>query len=116
MYFDHLAHGVLDWAGFAAGALVVLGGAAFVFGRLVATRRNSPDRAGTTALVVGVVAVVSVPLTLWLGLPWVLAGGAIALGVDGRAGRHRGRALGGICLGVLVLVACVAGTDWANGD
>ena len=52
-----------------------------VFGWLV------PRASARTALALAVVALLAIPLTLWLGLPFVLAGGAVLAGrrAQGRA-------------------------------
>jgi hypothetical protein len=54
---------------------------------------------------------------IWIGPPWVVAGGALALGLEGREGPQRGRATIGLALGMIVLLLCVVGSDWqADAD
>lgn len=41
---------------------------------------------------------------IWLGLPFVLAGSGIALGLVGRGGERRGRATAAVVIGAGILV------------
>jgi hypothetical protein len=51
---------------------------------------------------------------VWLGLPFVLAGGAITLGVLGRESARRRLAIAAIVVGAVVLLLAVVGTDWGS--
>ena len=91
---------------FAASAVLCLALAVFVFGRLVPRTKAAPDRerrAAGRALVLSALAVIGAPLVFWLGLPFVLAGGGVALGLLGSQGPRRRPALAAIALGVLVI-------------
>jgi hypothetical protein len=91
---------------FVVSAVFCVALAAFVFGRLVPRTKAAPngsERAVKRAFVLSVLAVVGIPLVFWLGLPFVLAGGGIALGLLGRQGPRRRAGLAAIALGVLVI-------------
>ena len=63
-----------------------------------------------TARAIGVaVAVVGIPLVFWLGLPFVLAGGGVALGLAELRGERRRLALVAVVLGGLVIALGTAG-------
>jgi hypothetical protein len=96
-----------DPGGFALTVVVSLALAAFVFGRVVPQAKASPERvkrATKAGLVCGLLAVPAVVTSLWLGLPFALAGGAIALGLIGRKGRGGRRATAAVVIGAIVLV------------
>ena len=64
-------------------------------------------RVGRGALIIGVLAVVSIPV-FWLGFPTVLGGAAIALGLPAREQvAEAGKATAGLALGALAIVAHV---------
>jgi len=91
---------------FVISAVLCLVLAAFVFGRLVPRTKAAPDmgaRAAWRGLVLSAIAVVGAPLVFWLGLPFVLAGGGVALGLLGTGGPRRRLALAAIALGALVI-------------
>ena len=69
----------------------------------VRSAADSGERAAKTAIVLAGIAVVGIPLVFWLGLPFVLAGGGIALGLLGLGGRRRRLALGAVTLGSVVI-------------
>lgn len=73
-------------AEFAVTAVVALAVAAVLFGRVVPNARESA-RAGRTALVLAVLAVVTL-VAFWSGLPQVLAPAAIVLGLAAPRGRE----------------------------
>ena len=78
--------------------------AALVFGLVVPrTPAGDPQRAARRALGCGVLAVVSLPL-VWLGPPFPLAGGAIALGLRSRERSPSGRATASAALGIVVVL------------
>jgi hypothetical protein len=114
MAVDHLLDDdggmAADPGGFVLTVVVSLALAAFVFGRVVPRAKASPERvkrATKAGLVCGLLAVPAVLTTLWLGLPFALAGGAIALGLIGREGRGGRRATAAIVIGAIVLVLSV---------
>jgi hypothetical protein len=79
---------------------------------LVPRQRGAPvDQANRTALVLGIVSVVTL-LVFWTGLPFAVGAGAIALGLSQReaaAPNARGRATAAVVLGALsVLLSFVA--------
>jgi hypothetical protein len=95
-----------DTFAFAISAVLCVALAAFVFGRLVPRTKAAPDRAERAAkrgLVLSGVAVIAAPLVFWLGLPFVLAGGGVALGLLGRDGTRGRAALAAIALGGFVI-------------
>lgn len=100
MFADHL----LDEGGglaadppmFALGSALSLALAAYLFGRYVPRTAGDPR----AALRLAVFTVLSVP-TMWLGLPMVVGGAAVALGLAARDGSGRGRATVAVVIGVL---------------
>ena len=120
MFFDHMLDTEepfpADWPAFAISVVLILVVIAIVFGIVVRRTQASPasaDLAGKRGLVCSVVSVLSLP-GIWLGLPFVIAGGGITLGLLGRDGRGRRMALVAIGLGALVLVLALVGTDWGS--
>jgi hypothetical protein len=76
---------------------------ALIFLRLLSRDRSTPpERASRTALILGLLAVLTV-LVFWTGLPFPLGAGAIALGlsltVPGQASRRSGRVTAAVALG-----------------
>jgi hypothetical protein len=114
MAVDHLLGddpGLEDPPAFLIAAGVSLVVAGIVFGLVVPRTRRDPSpgvRAARRGLVCAVLAVVSLPL-VWLGVPFPLASGAIALGLLGRAGERTRTATAAIALGVLVLALASVG-------
>ena len=97
---------------FAISALLCVALALIVFAWLVPRVKSAPaaeQRAATRAIALSVLAVIGIPLTFWLGLPFVLAGGGIALGLLGRRGERRTLALAGVVVGSLVIALGVVG-------
>jgi hypothetical protein len=75
---------------------------AFVLVWLILPRISRP---GLGALIIGIVAVVTIAV-FWLGLPTVIVAAAIALGLDARVnGKATGIATAGIALGAVAVVA-----------
>jgi hypothetical protein len=108
MAIDHLLE---DGGGFDAdpGGFLVSSGlslalAWYLFGRVVPRAATDAMRAARDAVRCAVIAVLSLP-AMWLGLPFVLAGACIALGLLGRHGEGRRRAVAAIVIGALVLLA-----------
>jgi protein-S-isoprenylcysteine O-methyltransferase Ste14 len=122
MVFDHLIdveEGFpADPASFVVSVVLTTIVAAFVFVRVIPRTKAAAERealAGERALICAVVAVPMLGL-VWLGVPFPLAGGALALGLIGRRGRRRSRALVAIALGVVVLALGLVGTDWSSAS
>ena len=84
--------------------------AVVVFGVTVPRSIRHPDTIHRAAVIHGVVAVVSAIPASWLGLPVVVAGGAIALGVRALDGPHRRVAITAIALGALVMAFGILST------
>jgi small neutral amino acid transporter SnatA (MarC family) len=63
------------------------------------------ERAARDGLICSALAVVPGIATLWLGLPFILAGGGIALGLSARREEPSRRAIAAIVIGTLVLIA-----------
>jgi hypothetical protein len=120
MFFDHMLDVEepfpADWPAFAISVVLILVLAAIVFGGVVRRTTASPegrDLAGKRALVCSLLSVLALP-AIWLGLPFVLAGGGITLGALGRRGRRRRLALAAIAIGAIVVVLGIIGTDWGS--
>jgi len=87
-----------------------------VFGVTVPRSIRNPNSIHRAAVIHGVVAVVLAIPASWLGLPIVVAGGAIALGVRALDGPHRRIAMTAIAMGALVVVFGVLGTAFPPVD
>jgi hypothetical protein len=105
MAVDHLLGsdpGLEDPPMFLIASVLTLALAAVVFGRIVPAAIDA-ERETRDSLVLSAVAVVPGIATLWLGLPFVLGGGAIALGLAAQQ-RHAGPLpLITVALGALIL-------------
>jgi hypothetical protein len=122
MAFDHLIdveEGFpADPPAFLIAVAIILALALFVFGRLVPRTKTGPapaERAARRGFACGVLAVPSIGL-IWLGVPFVVAGGAIALGLLGRGSDKPRLATAGILLGSAVLAVCTAFSDWTSSN
>lgn len=110
MAVDHLMGddpGLEDPGAFLVAAGLSLGLAAFLFGRVVprAKAATAPaERAARDGLICSALAIVPGIATLWLGLPFVLAGGGLALGLRARREKPSPRATAAVVVGGLVLV------------
>jgi hypothetical protein len=112
MAIDHLIgtkdqpgdeEGLADPAAFLLSVAVSLTLAAFLFGFVVRrSMRDEPDRAAKKAIVCALLAIPAIAL-LFLGLPFPLAGAAVALGLLGREGTRRRLATAAVLIGALVL-------------
>lgn len=116
MAVDHLmgddAPILEDPAAFAISSGLCIALALFVFGRLVPRIKASTESAELAAkrgIVLSALAVVGLPFTLWLGLPFVLGGGGAALGLLGRGGERSRLATVAAVLGALVVVLGAVG-------
>jgi hypothetical protein len=109
MVGDHLLGddpGLEDPAAFLISAALSVVAAALLFGLVVLRSTSVPERAAKRALVWGAIAVLTLPL-IFLGLPYVVAAGAIALGLIGLRSERRRSAFAGIVLGSVVLLLAV---------
>jgi hypothetical protein len=82
--------------------------AAFLFRRIVpqAQKAVAPaEKAATDGLVCSVLAVFPGIVTIWVGLPFLLAGAGLALGLRARQERRSRRATTAIAIATLVLIA-----------
>lgn len=110
MFVDHMLAEdggmAADPGGFALTFAVSLALTAIVFGHVVPQAKASPDRvqrATKAGFVSSLLAVPALLTSLWLGLPFALAGGGIALGLLGREGGGGRRATAAIVIGGIVL-------------
>jgi hypothetical protein len=104
MAVDHLAPDDLPAFLLSSGVSVAL--AAVLFGWVVPRTKASasgPELAASRGLICGVLAVVSI-VVLWLGVPFVLGGAAIALGLLGRTGKRRRLAATAVVIGTGVVL------------
>jgi hypothetical protein len=116
MAFDHLVGddaGLDDPVAFAIAAALTLATAVVVFGVIVPRARSNAERAATRGLVLSVVSFFAITV-IWLGVTFVLAGGAVALGLTGLEGRRRRLAIVAIGLGTGVLVVSTVFSDWTS--
>jgi FtsH-binding integral membrane protein len=114
MAVDHLVPG--DPGGFAIGSALSVVLAAGLFAWLVPRAKVNPERAATTGLMCSALAVIPGIALIWLGLPFVLAGSGIALGLVGREGKRRGRAIAAVLIGAAVLVLGAAAYAVGGSD
>ena len=119
MVFDHLLGddpGLEDPVAFVVSAAFVLLTAAIVFGVVVPRAKADPtpaERAARDGLILAVISFFAIAL-IWLGVTFVVAGGAIALGLLGRGGRRRRWAVAAIVIGTGVLVVSTVFSDWGS--
>jgi hypothetical protein len=96
--------GFVDPAAFAISAGLSLVVAAFLFGRVVPrARADGPDRAARVGFACSVVSVLPGIGFLWLGLPFVVAGAGVALGLVGLRGSRKRLAMAAVVVGVIVI-------------
>jgi hypothetical protein len=113
MTYDHLVPG--DPGGFIIGSALSVVLAALV-AWLVPRSTTTAERAANTGLVCSALAVIPGVALIWLGLPLVLAGSGIALGLVGRKGARRGRATAGVLIGAGVLILGAAAYAVGGSD
>jgi hypothetical protein len=116
MAFDHLRGddpGLEDPAAFLISVAICLVLAVGLFAVLIPRLRRDPDRAAKWALGIGAFSVLCMVL-VWLGVPWIVGGSAIALGLIGREGSRARLATAAIVLGAITLVLCGIGSDWSS--
>lgn len=114
MAYDHLLPG--DPGAFAVGSTLSVVVAVALFAWLVPRSKRTAARAANTALACSAITVIPGVALLWLGLPFVLAGGGIALGLIGREGEHRGRATAAVIVGAAVLALGAAAYAIGGSD
>jgi hypothetical protein len=111
MAVDHLVgtersddEGLVDPTTFVISAALSLAAAALLFAWFVPRERSrGPDRAARSGLVSSVLAVVPGIAVIWLGIPFVVAGAGVALGLEGRRGSRRSEATAAVAIGALAL-------------
>jgi hypothetical protein len=116
MVFDHLIPD--DPVAFVISVALSVAVAAFLFLWVIPRTKaaEAPEElAAKRGLIFGLLAVPALVL-VWVGIPFPVAGGAIALGLIGRRGPRRRRALVTIVLGIVVLLLATAGTDWGSSS
>jgi hypothetical protein len=97
---------------FFASSALVLAVTAYLFGRVVPRVQADdarPRRALTVGFVCALLAVVLIPLTLWLGVPFPLGAGALVLGLIAREGQRKGSAWILIVIGAVVVLLGAVG-------
>jgi hypothetical protein len=99
-----------DPPAFAIAAAVCVILALLLFGALiprVLARPDAAEQAATVGLALSLLAVATVPV-LFLGPPFLLGGGGVALGQVGRTGSRRRRATAAVVLGAAVVILATA--------
>jgi len=116
MTFDHLLGddpGLEDPMAFAIATMLTLATAAIVFGVVVPRAKSDRGRAATRGFILSGVSFVAVPL-IWLGVTFVLAGGAVALGLYGLSSERTRLAWAAIAIGGIVLGLSSVFSDWTS--
>ena len=116
MAFDHLVGddpGLEDPVAFAISAALTLITAAIVFGVVVPRAIPEPAGAAKRGFGLSLISVLGIAL-IWLGVTFVLAGGAIALGLVGRRGARARLATAAVVIGLVVLGVSTAFSDWTS--
>ncbi len=107
----------VDLGTFVLSMALVLALAVLVFGILVPRALDAEGGVARYALIMAAVAVVTAPFLTWLGLPQVLAGGGLVLGLAARASGHSRAGTVAMVLSLLVLVFGIAATAFpADSD
>jgi hypothetical protein len=107
MTVDHLIPG--DPIAFLVTSTLALALAAFVFAYIVPRTKASPEPATTaarTGILVSLLAALSMP-TLFVGFPFVLGAGGVALGLLGRGGGRHRLATAAVVIGTIVVLFSV---------
>jgi hypothetical protein len=100
----------VDLGAFVLSFALVLALALLVFGILVPRALHAEGSVARYALIMAAVAVVTAPFLTWLGLPQVLAGGGLVLGLAARATGHSRAGTVAAVLSLVVLVFGIAAT------
>lgn len=98
----------VDLGAFVLSMALVLALALLVFGILVPRALHAEGSVARYALIMAGVAVVTAPFLTWLGLPQVLAGGGLVLGLAARATGHPRAGTVAAVLSLVVLVFGIA--------
>jgi hypothetical protein len=94
----------VDPAMFAISVGLSLLAAIVLFGWLVPRERAAgPERAARIGLICSVLSVVPGIALVWVGVPFVVAGAGVALGLEGRTGSRRREATAAVTIGALAL-------------
>ena len=104
MVVDHLIPG--DPIAFLVTSALALAVAAAIFGHVIPRTKAKPAASTLAAkrgTLCSLLAVLSIP-TLFVGLPFVLGGGGIALGLLGRDGERKRLAIAAVVVGTLVVL------------
>jgi hypothetical protein len=119
MAIDHLAGNegrddddglLVDPAMFAISVAASLVVGAAVFGWLVPRELAAgPERVAQSGLLCSVLSIVPGITLVWVGIPFVVAGAGLALGLEGRGGSRRIEATGALILGALALTLGTVG-------
>ncbi len=110
MAVDHLLGedpGLEDPPAFLIASGISIALAAVVFGVVVPRTRagsSALEHAASRGFACSALAFIALPVLLWLGVPFVLAGGGVALGRIGRQGPRKRLAVAALGLGAIVLV------------
>ena len=116
MTTDHLIHG--DVTAFVWTSSVALALAALLFGLVIPRTQASPDGtrlAATRGLACAVLSVLSIP-GLFVGLPFVVGGAAVALGLIGREGERSRMATVVLVIGAAVVLFAVVAYASVGGN
>ena len=101
---DEGESGLADPVTFGVSVALCLVTAALVFGWVAPrARARGLDRAAAIGLACSVLAVVPGAALAWLGFPFVVAGGGVELGLEGRHGGRRRLALAAVVVGTAFL-------------
>jgi hypothetical protein len=100
----------VDPAMFAISVALSLVVAVVLFAWLVPRERAaSRERAARSGLICSVLSVVPGITLVWVGVPFVVAGAGVALGLEGRAGPRRTEATAAVIIGALALTLGTVG-------
>lgn len=101
--------GLEDPPAFLVASACSLALAAILFGRVVPRAGTAPGRRARDGLILSVLAVIPGIATVWLGLPFILAGAGLALGLRAREEERSRRATAAIVISALALIAGTVG-------
>jgi hypothetical protein len=113
MAIDHLVgtergdddSGLVDPGTFAISVVLSIAAAVVLFGWLVPRQlEQGPERAARSGLVCSIASFIPGLAVIWLGVPFLVAGAGVALGLEGRSGARRVEATAAVAIGVLALV------------
>jgi hypothetical protein len=116
MAVDHLVPG--DLIAFAVTSALALGLAALLFGRIIPRVKASseaPSLAARRGILCSLLAVLSIP-TLFVGLPFVLGGAGIALGLFARDGGRERLGTAAAVIGAVIVLFSIGVYVVLGGD